>query len=503
MKKILLMVLTTFSIVTYGQNYQTIKSNQLNYFGTNSLDQILATRTDSVVMSGNDSIFYSYKAVRGNNDPEQFNISGCPYELGPNWYGSHVIIEENGTNLFFNRFNDTIRVATQSSLNEQFLVYLYPNGDSLYGTVTAIDTMTVLGNIDSVKTISLTNNNDPSISHLSFEIGKQNGFVKLFSPYSFPYAYRMNSDDNDTLSPYALVGSEYPRIGITKPHIGEIYNYEVGDRFVYSTRHGAITESGPWTKTYIERDVIDKVSYGSDSIIYTFKDTILSTNGDESWQTNPDFTTYEDIHELTVKEFNNFNDSLLPEEFNFVTQKWNELYVNSCGVLEEKYFDVFYVIVNPEPNDTCIYFDYIDSPDLSNSAINGFGITQSAGWINLYSPDNYISFNLIYYSKVNGISCGTNSYLSIEEEQKIDDSDLSIYPNPANNKVTVRFETKDVEPIEIRILTISGQTIYSQNTEFNSFSEGVNLDISDFDSGIYFVTVNSSKGNISKKLVIR
>lgn len=69
-KTTLLLILSSLSIMAFSQNYQTIKLNQLNYFGTNSLDKILAIRTTSVLLSGNDSIFYSYKAIRSNNAPE-------------------------------------------------------------------------------------------------------------------------------------------------------------------------------------------------------------------------------------------------------------------------------------------------------------------------------------------------------------------------------------------------------------------------------------------------
>ena len=196
------MLLSILSLTAFSQNYQTITSNQQNYFGSHGLNQILATRTDSVIIDGNDSIFYSYKAVRSRNNYEHFNFpENCLYQLGPNWYGSHVIIKENGHNLFFNRFNDTITIATQSNLNDTFLAYLYPNGDSLYGTVTVIDTMTILGSLDSVKTITLSHNSDPTITHLSLKLSKHHGFVQLFSPYSFPYAYKYVPGNNDTLSP--------------------------------------------------------------------------------------------------------------------------------------------------------------------------------------------------------------------------------------------------------------------------------------------------------------
>ncbi|MFK7784534.1 MAG: hypothetical protein AB8B56_05455, partial [Crocinitomicaceae bacterium] len=62
----LLFVLTLLvnSNSIFSQNYQTIQSEQINYYGTHNLDYILATRTDSIEISGSDSVFYSYKTFR-------------------------------------------------------------------------------------------------------------------------------------------------------------------------------------------------------------------------------------------------------------------------------------------------------------------------------------------------------------------------------------------------------------------------------------------------------
>jgi hypothetical protein len=60
--KIIIIILTLgYSFLGFSQNFQTIKSNQINYFGTVLEDYFLATRTDSLEIMGTDSIFYSFK----------------------------------------------------------------------------------------------------------------------------------------------------------------------------------------------------------------------------------------------------------------------------------------------------------------------------------------------------------------------------------------------------------------------------------------------------------
>jgi hypothetical protein len=89
MKIILLFIISTMSFSLLAQNYQTIKSTDINYFGSASMNYILATRTDSIELSGTDSVFYSYKTLR---EPDASTTEACEFFAGPNWYGSKVVI---------------------------------------------------------------------------------------------------------------------------------------------------------------------------------------------------------------------------------------------------------------------------------------------------------------------------------------------------------------------------------------------------------------------------
>ncbi|WP_282043090.1 VPS10 domain-containing protein [Winogradskyella flava] len=78
-------------------------------------------------------------------------------------------------------------------------------------------------------------------------------------------------------------------------------------------------------------------------------------------------------------------------------------------------------------------------------------------------------------------------------------NDFSMYPNPAANEVNLKWNT--IEDVSVRMYDAQGKIIfYGKN--INLFN-GYKVDVSSFDTGIYFVKLNSSKGEITKKLILK
>ena len=76
---------------------------------------------------------------------------------------------------------------------------------------------------------------------------------------------------------------------------------------------------------------------------------------------------------------------------------------------------------------------------------------------------------------------------------------FSIYPNPTTNVVNLKWNTS--EDVSIRIYNSLGKLIfYSKKV---NLSNNFKVDVSSFNSGIYFVKLNSTKGEITKKLILK
>ncbi|MCB0399211.1 MAG: T9SS type A sorting domain-containing protein [Winogradskyella sp.] len=77
-------------------------------------------------------------------------------------------------------------------------------------------------------------------------------------------------------------------------------------------------------------------------------------------------------------------------------------------------------------------------------------------------------------------------------------SDLTLFPNPATNEVNLKWNKP--EDVSIRIFDTQGKIMF-YGKKINLFN-GFKVDVSSFNSGIYFVKLNSSKGEITKKLIL-
>lgn len=79
--------------------------------------------------------------------------------------------------------------------------------------------------------------------------------------------------------------------------------------------------------------------------------------------------------------------------------------------------------------------------------------------------------------------------------------DLTLYPNPAHDQITIRFNVLNDSPMQIRIYSIDGRTIFSEDIHCTKGINNTTLNIADFSPGIYILKVWTENGIQSKKLM--
>lgn len=84
---------------------------------------------------------------------------------------------------------------------------------------------------------------------------------------------------------------------------------------------------------------------------------------------------------------------------------------------------------------------------------------------------------------------GTNEIVVSEEQ-------INIYPNPAKNKINISC-FPIIKVITIDLHSITNQKILSIKAPFDT------IDISNLKPGLYFVEINTSDGNVRKKLIVK
>lgn len=77
--------------------------------------------------------------------------------------------------------------------------------------------------------------------------------------------------------------------------------------------------------------------------------------------------------------------------------------------------------------------------------------------------------------------------------------ELLIYPNPANDKIKIIIKNFESELCKIEISSATGNIVYLK--EINIFED--NIDVSEFENGLFFINVSNSKQRLASKLLIK
>jgi hypothetical protein len=80
---------------------------------------------------------------------------------------------------------------------------------------------------------------------------------------------------------------------------------------------------------------------------------------------------------------------------------------------------------------------------------------------------------------------------------------LRVYPNPAQNILNVSFSAEENQSFSIRLITVTGNVVYEQNTTDFSGHYVNTIDLSDMANGVYFLSLSSEKGSVNKKVVVK
>lgn len=96
---------------------------------------------------------------------------------------------------------------------------------------------------------------------------------------------------------------------------------------------------------------------------------------------------------------------------------------------------------------------------------------------------------------------------SVEEEKPSlvpEKFNLKVYPNPFNPVTNITFTVLESQPVHLQIVNTLGQVVHSKT--FNDFSAGSNnsvqLNMSNYPSGLYFLNLTNGSKKASQKLIL-
>jgi len=483
----LIFAIILISLLTLNaQDYQAVKSNRVAYF-VNQEGNIKCIRIDTIKFQ-TDSIFYPMHNI------QQLDYN-CFTPYGNSWIGKKVIIKNNGYNLFFNSYNDTIKIKTNAKINESWTTYYLKDSIKIIAQVKSIDTLTILGQRDSVKTIgfqAFDKNMNPIIAYLNDNpilLSKNYGLVRMLNFNLFPNA--ATEYFNEKLEPFTLIGLSNPTLGVQNLTWFEAFDFKVGDELhIFNETSDWFPGNGYLTtiKTklkYIERlDAKDSIVYRIDREESTFKRI-------EKW----DSTTYVFVHD-TINAVYRRDDvfDILPGE-PIVSE--SQAYANSMTygntITKSKASELGPIFPSP---DNCWHQLMADGCLTVDIYIKGFGGPYYSCRGNMFGSLVSNERSLVYYKK--GLTTwGTP--LDITDVTTIENyDDIKVYPNPASDFVTIESTTGKTEKFVLQIMDMQGRQVLMNNIELNSIYK---LDIKGLKEGAYLLKLQNGEKQISKMII--
>ncbi len=81
-------------------------------------------------------------------------------------------------------------------------------------------------------------------------------------------------------------------------------------------------------------------------------------------------------------------------------------------------------------------------------------------------------------------------------ELRIENNWLNVYPNPASNSITIDISIENTENTTIQIINLFGEIVYLNTSVY---TDHLNVEIENFDAGLYFVRAENNDSIITKK----
>ena len=477
-----------------GQNYQCFKSGSTVSWFIDDVYYLRGIRIDSVTASGADTIYYPYCTLR--------TMSAYPYydSLGASWVGKGVIKQPDGTFLFKNAYNDTVIIRTQANVGDNWIFYQDTSTLFYKAVVTSVDTMTILGALDSVKSIVVNAYNplpDPSdfVDNFKIILSKNHGFAQVFDLYNFPYHSPDTSVINCPDVYFSSLLLSYPEpqhqiFNITSFHIPtyrELYNFHPTDVLEYNT----------WTYCYCPMTDCKGIEY--DSILFRHdidsfhaQVAVYKRNGVNCFPcSEPDsdrhYSYYTEIDTVVFDSTRAFIMNGLPEE-----KGQNLAYYYNPG-------DTSFCFLGKSIKSTV--FNLFEGCDNTFAYKIGLGILDSDYCpycsVSIGGVGAITSTTLIYYRK-DGLSCGASQLPLTIKNETGPISAVTLSPNPVNNVLTIHT-TNDNTLRKYTIINAFGQLVKTTVSNGNQ----VIFDVTDLSPGVYYVNIVSEHTAVlNKKIVV-
>ena len=501
-----------FSLFINAQNWQPFYANdEVHYTITDS-----GTLTNTIVVEnteviGGDSV-YHFNTIMDKCDTCVY-FKDAVVLNAPDFLGYTMTFSGDGLYHFSGKTNFTID-ATKGKGES----WIFDVTNAISANVLLIKEEQVLGELDSVKYIYLT-------SGKGMRLSKNHGIIV------FPYEI----DGGD----YEIYGIQNRGLGERVPKFKDFINYKTGDVLEYVQINSAFDGPvGNYNNKLMRYEIVDVKGEDNLYIYYNVKYTSVMEHFSYYWgkeeHSYTDYTSFNLVWAID-KGFYNDQITVLP-----VNSKVNLAYSLMASGIENNVnvdSDIYGILSVAKTNEGK-YYKYIagssknylptlggpleDTYNLDfdlrtgyyKSESNGIGAfwetgsdgyyvvyREDIGLISAYNPGWHTSYGIsLLGARINGEVYGELGNIQFNTSvETINNANVTIYPNPATNQVTIQLEDYTAEA-EVQLYNAAGQAVITQQHNFTSGN--LTMDVTTLPKGIYYVKIETEGQVATKKLVI-
>ena len=486
--------------ISDSNDYQTVYPEVISYFTKKGNDNIVCLWVDSLY-----NLNDQYHLLFAHNI--QQTGDGCYTPYGASWIGERVIIRDNKYNLFFNKNSDTILIKTDAKLNETWTAYNGKSAKIITAVVADQDTLSFMGQVDSVKTIAFQvyDTTMSPINHklnsMYIKLSKKYGLIQTLNFYLFPdfQSEIFFEDRYDELDEFNLIGLSNPQIGVQNLTWMDVYDFQIGDElhvmydyYAYGYNCSETHNSKKTIYTILSRINFDnsityKVERKQDkhtSLVFMDSNSYEYYFDTITWVISSD-SLFDILPGVPIITYNKGNpdwaythrmlntdpiEKVIPSTHSTIEQ-WNEN--DTCWKYSQGFFGCWPIYSYKKG----LGGPYYECTDMG---------VDCAGWI---------KNNLVYYKK-GSKTWGTPLSLKLGQK-KYKDQLFEIYPNPAHNFVFIRLDRYKGDYCVINIYDLSGRNILSRSVK--SANKEFQVDISSLPVGYYILELNSQIRKLIKQ----
>jgi hypothetical protein len=467
-----------------AQNWQTVRSGRVALF-SNDPGYVQSIRIHYKAFSV-DSTLISMHII------QQYN-SNCFSPYGDSWIGEKVIIQNDGTNLFFNNSKDTIRFKTKAGVNDSWTSFERKDSIKIIAQIKSADTLTILGMKDSVKTIGFQvfdkNGIVPRhyLNDKTLILSKKYGFIKMMNFRVFPEEPATPSFE--ILMVYHLIGLTNPDLGVQNLTRLRVYDFNPGDELHTLYEWSECCNKGDSTRIKTKLKYPERKG-AKDSVVYSVarEQSIYKTIGLK------DSISYVYVNDTIrqVYEPDPEFDKLPGEPIITDNTAFDYTMVNEIPLSKRDYSIMNRIIRNDNmcwfrlAGEACFaiptYLKGLGGPYFSCTNPEGAGGGEKS--------------ELVYYKK-GSTTWGTPLIITgvknLEKENQV-----KVFPNPAADFVTIENRTGKTEKYIISLMDMQGREVFKNET---SILNTYKMDLSSLKEGAYLLKLQNGEKLFSKVII--